>query len=309
MIPEADVGNLTSAKHLNWEDLRIFVEMARATSLAMAAKRLGIDQSTVSRRIAHLELCIGASLFERTPKGLQLNTQGHQLLACAQPMDTAFVNLAQTLGGQRRELVGPVRLGTMEGIASLYLTRHLARFNRDYPGIMLELVTSTQQLHVTRREADIFLSFFEPHGSGLDVEHMGRFALHLYASPAYVERHGEPASVADLANHAFVGYIDDLVQIEAVRWLEEAVDDPHIVFHSSSMLAQMFAAAAGSGLVLLPAFTDAERFGLYPVLADAVQVRRDLWLSVHHDLRYVPRIKTVVAFLQRLFRDDPIYAC
>ncbi|KUM44785.1 LysR family transcriptional regulator [Pseudomonas sp. EpS/L25] len=295
-------------KHLNWDDLRIFLELARAGSLARAAKRLKIDQSTVSRRLAHLEQALGASLFERTPKGLQLNTLGHQVLAATDPMDSAYAAALASLGGQAREAAGPVRIGTMEGIASLYLTQHLPRFSQSHPRITLELVTSTQQLHVTRREADIFLSFFQPSGSGLDVEHLGRFALHLYASPTYLARLSEPRTVAELGAHEFVGYIDDLVQIEAVRWLEEAVPEAQTVFQSSSMLAQMFAAAAGSGLVLLPEFAGAGRFGLQRLLAQEVEVRRDLWLSVHHDLRYAPRIKAVVGFLQQLFANDPLYA-
>lgn len=295
-------------KHLNWDDLRIFLELARAGSLARAAKRLKVDQSTVSRRLAHLEQALGASLFERTPKGLQLNGLGHQVLAATEPMDTAYAAAQESLGGQAREAAGPVRIGTMEGIASLYLTQHLPRFRLGHPRITLELVTSTQQLHVTRREADIFLSFFRPSGSGLDVEHLGRFALHLYASPAYLAHQGEPRTAAELGAHEFVGYIDDLVQIEAVRWLEEAVPEAQTVFQSSSMLAQMFAAAAGSGLVLLPEFAGAQRFGLQRILTQEVEVHRDLWLSVHHDLRYAPRIKAVVGFLQQLFGSDPLYA-
>lgn len=159
-----------------------------------------------------------------------------------------------------------------------------------------------------RRIADVFLGFFKPHGKGLDAEHMGRFSLHLYAADSYLEQYGEPGNAQDLARHRFVGYIDDLIQIDAVRWLEDAVEKPNLVFQSSSMLAQMFAAAAGAGIVLLPSFADAQRFGLRRLLGDEIHVTRDLWLSVHRELRYVPRVKAAVSFLENLLLKDPLFA-
>jgi DNA-binding transcriptional LysR family regulator len=293
---------------LNWDDLRIFLAVARLGNLSKAARKLHIDQSTVSRRIAQLEYTLGASLFERSHIGLALNSFGEQLLESAQSMDNGFAALSASLDQQSSALQGPVRIGTMEGIASLYLSSRLVDFNRDYPGVTVELVTSTQQLYVTRREADVFLGFFKPHGKGLDAEHMGRFSLHLYAADSYLEQYGEPGNAEELAQHRFVGYIDDLIQIDAVRWLEDAVEKPNLVFQSSSMLAQMFAAAAGAGIVLLPSFADAQRFGLRRLLSDEIHVTRDLWLSVHRELRYVPRVKAAVNFLENLLLKDPLFA-
>lgn len=295
-------------EQLNWDDLRIFLAVARAGNLAKAAKKLRVDQSTVSRRIAQLEYSLGASLFERSHTGLSLNSFGQHLLMSAEAMDNGFASLTAALDQQNSAPHGTVRIGTMEGIASLYLSSRLVPFNKSFPGIIVELVTSAQQLYVTRREADVFLGFFKPPGKGLDAELMGRFALHLYIADSYIERHGLPTSVEDLAQHSFVGYIDDLIQIDAVRWLEDAVERPKIVFHSSSMVAQMFAAAAGAGIVLLPEFADAQRFGLRRLLGDDVRITRDLWLSVHRELRYVPRVKEAVGFLERLLRSDPLFA-
>jgi DNA-binding transcriptional LysR family regulator len=297
-----------SLDQLNWDDLRIFLAVARLGNLSRAARKLHIDQSTVSRRIAQLEYTLGASLFERSHTGLALNSFGQQLLESAQSMDNGFAALSASLDQQSSALQGPVRIGTMEGIASLYLSSRLVDFNRQYPGVTVELVTSTQQLYVTRREADVFLGFFKPHGKGLDAEHMGRFSLHLYAADSYLEQYGDPANAEALAQHRFVGYIDDLIQIDAVRWLEDAVEKPNLVFQSTSMLAQMFAAAAGAGIVLLPAFADAQRFGLRRLLSNEIHVTRDLWLSVHRELRYVPRVKAAVSFLEHLLLKDPLFA-
>lgn len=297
-----------AADQLNWDDLKIFLAVARTGNLVKAARKLRIDQSTVSRRITQLEFALGASLFERSHTGLVLNGFGAELLESVQSMETGFDSLSATLDSQSRALQGPVRIGTMEGIATLYLSSRLVDFHREYPGITVELVTSAQQLYVTRREADVFLGFFKPHGKGLDAEHMGRFSLHLYASDSYLKEHGTPEDVEALSQHKFVGYIEDLIQIDAVRWLEEMVDKPNYAFQSSSMLAQMFAASAGMGIVLLPEFADAGRFGLRRLLSDDVRGIRDLWLSVHHELRYVPRVKAAVNFLENLLFKDPLFA-
>jgi DNA-binding transcriptional LysR family regulator len=195
----------------------------------------------------------------------------------------------------------------MEGIASLYLSEQFVEFKRRQPGITVELVTSSTDVRISHREADVFLGFFEPRGPNLQIQRIGRFPLHLYAHPDYLAAAGKPKSVADLRQHRFVGYIDDLIQLDAVRWLEEAVENPPLAFQSTSMIAQMFTAAAGAGIVMLPTFARAERFGLVPVLQGRVKVTRDVWMSSHQYLRRVPRITAVAAFVAEVIaRDYPL---
>ena len=141
------------------------------------------------------------------------------------------------------------------------------------------------------------MSFVCPSASRLIARKIGRFDLRLYAASAYLERHGTPESVSDLQDHLFVDYIDDLVQIPAVRWLHDAVQDPQVVFRSSSMVAQQNAAAAGIGLVVLPSFTGARDKRLRPLLTDQRSIKRDLWLAVHEDLRNLSRVKALTEFL------------
>jgi DNA-binding transcriptional LysR family regulator len=203
---------------------------------------------------------------------------------------------------------GSVRLATMEGIASLWLTPRLETLRRKAPDIALELVTSPTQVRVTRREADLFLSFFRPPGRALISTRLGAFATRLWAAPAYLERRGHPATPAALVEHEFVGYIDELVQVEAVRWLEELVSDPRFVFTSNSMIAQMGAARGGLGIVCLPSFAGAADAGLLPVLPGIVEGSREVWLSVHADLARAPRIKAVSAVLRELIAADGAFS-
>jgi DNA-binding transcriptional LysR family regulator len=166
-------------------------------------------------------------------------------------------------------------------------------------------LTSPQTVSVNRREADLFLSFFRPPGQGMVSERIGCFQLGLYAAQSYLDQHGIPESAADLGKHSFITYIDDLIQLDSVRWLDDIIRKPPISFHSNSMIAQMNAAAGGLGLVLLPSFATAGRDDLVPVLHHKMSTARELWINVHTDLQFVPRIRAVSSFLTSTFKADP----
>lgn len=301
---------VTSAMNMNrlsWDDLRIFLAVARAGNLSKAGRLLGMDHATVGRRVSALEFALETPVFERDRQGYRLNAQGREMLGLVEAVEANVLTLGDLLNGERPGLVGHVRIATMEGIASLYLSEQFVEFRRRQPGITIELVTSSTDVRISHREADLFVGFFEPRGANLEIGRVGRFVLHLYAHPDYLAAFGTPKTADELAGHQFVGYIDDLIQLDAVRWLEQAIDDPPIAFHSTSMIAQMFAAAAGAGIVMLPAFARAERFGLVQVLADRISVTRDVWMSTNQYLRRVPRITAVAAFVSEVMnRDYPL---
>jgi DNA-binding transcriptional LysR family regulator len=297
---------MTDFNALDWDDLKVFLHAARGGSLGSAARRLKVDQSTISRRIAHLESTLGIALFERLPSGLRVNEAGDRLLCHAERIESAVIAMREDVqcGGSR--MAGRVRLATMEGIASLYLASRFSRLQRQHPNLTVELLTSPQTVSVNRREADLFLSFFQPRGQGMVSERLGCFKLGLYASRDYLERNGMPGSAADLPRHSFVTYIDDLIQLDSVRWLDDIIKTPSVSFHSNSMIAQMNAAAGGLGLVLLPSFATEGRGDLVPVLHDRMSTARELWINVHSDLQFVPRIRAVSSFLKATFKADPM---
>jgi DNA-binding transcriptional LysR family regulator len=291
---------------LDWDDLKVFLHVARGGSLGSAAKRLRVDQSTASRRIAHLESTLGMALFERLPSGLRVNEAGERLLCHTERIESAVIAMREDVqcGGSR--MAGRVRLATMEGIASLYLASRLSRLRQQHPNLTIELLTSPQTVSVNRREADLFLSFFMPTGQSMVSERLGCFQLGLYGSRSYLDREGVPERPADLARHSFVTYIDDLIQLNSVRWLDDVIKTPTVSFHSNSMIAQMNAAAGGIGLVLLPSFAVEGRDDLVPVLHDRLSTARELWLNVHNDLQFVPRIRAVSGFLKAMLKADPM---
>jgi len=282
-------------EELDWDDLRVFLTVVRTGNLSKAAKQMRLDHSTISRRIAQLELCLGGPLFERRRDGLHSTALTERILNHVETMEGGVIALRENLGGATREPAGIVRVAMMEGIGTSYVARRLKPLAEQYPLLRIELVTSAQLVNVSRREADIFLSFFKPSGRGLDCD------------LAYFDRYGEPTSVAELAHHRFVGYVDDLVQVDAVRWLDEVITAPIYSFFSNSMLAQMSAAAAGQGLVLLPRFAVAKENELRAILTHELVVRRELWLNVHLDLRYSTRIKAVLQYLKNMISSDQAY--
>jgi DNA-binding transcriptional LysR family regulator len=159
-------------------------------------------------------------------------------------------------------------------------------------------------LSLTRREADVSLSFVRPSGPRLVIQKAGEVDLKLYGAESYLRQHGEPKSPDELRHHLFVDYVEDQVQIQEVRWLLDAIERPHVVFRSTSMVSQQNAAAAGMGLVVLPSFLGAHDTRLKPLLVDRLSIRRDIWLATHEDLRFLERVKTLVSFIKKTIAKD-----
>lgn len=275
--------------------------------MAPAARRLKVDHATVSRRIGHLEDALGVKLFNRSREGMSLREAGQKLFKHAEAVEIQTLAAAEIGEAGTAGYAGPVRIAMMEGIGSFYLAYRLDRLRSSYPDLRLELVSSPQTVNLTRRDADLFLSFFRPSGRGLNIEKIGAFELRLYASPAYLRRHGTPRIIEDLPNHIYVDYIEDLIAIDAVRWLADVVKEPKTVFNSNSIIAQYHAAIVGVGLALLPSFVAARDRRLKPILVGKVSVEREIWLSVHHGLHENPRVRAVRDFIISTVAEDQEY--
>jgi DNA-binding transcriptional LysR family regulator len=290
-----------SASAAKWDDLRVFLEVARQGSVHAAARHLRLDHSTVCRRIGRLEALLAVKLLDRNRKGVFVRPEAQGLLQHIEQMDQHAGSLDEMIAGGASKIV---RIATMEGIASGYIARCLPTLGRFDPGIKIELVSNPQVVDVNRKEADIFISFFNPATRGLRSTLIGNFSLFLYCSKEYLQRVGRPRSRADLGRHVFVGYIDDLLAIDAVRWLDEVIMTPKMSFHSNSVIAQCNAAVQGMGIVLLPTFVACGVDGLERILSDKISIRRDVWASVRTEHGQLTRIKSVMEFLKYVFARD-----
>ncbi|HET9715082.1 MAG TPA: LysR family transcriptional regulator [Pseudolabrys sp.] len=290
-----------------WDDLKVFLEVARQGSVHAAARRLRLDHSTVCRRIGRLEALLAVKLFDRSRKGIAVRHEARGLLKHVEQMDRHAGSLEDVFTRGRSEVEQVVRIATMEGIASGYLARCLPALRKFSDRLKIELVSIPQVVDLNRKEADIFLSFFNPNARGLKSSLYGEFSLFLYCSKDYLQRHGTPKKREDLDHHVFVGYIDDLLAINAVRWLDEVVTAPVMSFHSNSVFAQCNAAVSGLGIALLPTFVGEGVAGLQRILSDKVSVQRDVWVSVRTEQTHTSRIKAATQFLKYIFARDAAF--
>jgi len=289
-----------------YKDEEDILELVRHGQLSGAAKRLKVDHTTVSRRIRTLESALKCKLFSRTKSGFVPTEAGLKILEHAEAMEYRANSIAEAVGFEGTEAGGPVRIATMEGIGSFYLGPRIKRFHDRHPSILVELVTASRWIYLSKREADIFISFPKPAERRLSVRKIGEFRVSLYAASAYLAERGMPETKADLDRHDFVDYIDDLIQIQSVRWLSDVVVPRQVVFRSSSLIAQYTSATMGLGIAMLPTFVAAHNPDLKPVLP-ALSTTRDIWLSVHEDLENLSRVNAVARFLaDQIARDRPI---
>jgi DNA-binding transcriptional LysR family regulator len=294
---------MKSKRSPSWDDLRIFLELSRHSSLHAASIRIGVDHATVCRHLARVEAMTGLKLVDRKKSGVHIRPEAVELLRHIEHMELHAQMLYQA-ADVHNQGVKLVRIATMEGLASGYIAPRLPRLQASHPNIRIELVSTQLAIDVAKREADIFIGFFEPQSKLLRSRKIGEFALHLYCSDAYIQKKGMPRSHDELFDHEYVGYIKELLSIESVKWLEELVPDPHITFHSNSIVAQRAAAIAGMGIVMLPTFVAKGIKELKPILPNAFSVRRGVWLSVGTDPEFLSPIRAVTRFLEEHFQED-----
>lgn len=283
---------------MDWDHFRYFLELARAGTLVGAARRLGVEHTTVSRRLRALEKQVGSALFAREAGGHRLTEAGRQLLPKVEAMEAAFLAVESATPGVRQGLHGLVRVGTTEGFGNLVLAPQLARFAQDHPGLVVDLLALPRLVHLSRREADIVISLERPTRGAALVVKLTDYVLQLYGARNYLARHPEIRTPDDLRGHAFISYVDDLLFSKELQILDELHRPAHFVLRSTSILAQFEAVRAGTGLAVLPAFVAAQDASLLPVLPGVARFQRTFWMSMPVENKHVARMQATWAFLR-----------
>jgi len=288
----------------DWNDLRFFLELARRGKLSAAALRLGVDHTTVARRIAALEDKLGIALFDRTNRLYSLSEHGRRLLRYAEKMEANSLALMDEVAPVVTGPVGTVRLATPEAIGSQFIARHCTSFHARNPSIALELVAETRQMSLSKREADAAITLAKPAHGRMVSDKLGDYRLRLYASPVYLQNHPPIVRLGDLQNHHFIWYVDDLLPVPELRILDKAISHPNVIFRTTSVTGQANAAEAGLGIALLPCFVADSMRGLTTVLPREISIMRELWLTVHQDLQPLAHMQRVCEFLQTLVTSE-----
>lgn len=276
-----------------WSDLRYYLAIARTGTLSAAARELGVAQTTVGRRLEVLEQTLGARLFDRTKGGLRLSAAGTEILELARAMERVALDVERRTRGQDQELEGTVRITTTEAFARSHVVPRLAELQLEHPGLRFEVLAGNRPLDLDGREADLAVRLVRPDDPSLIARRIGHIELGLYASAAYLERHGPVRLDEGLAGQRVVGYVGEMAGAPEARWLDEHASAATVVLRSGSIPALVAAVSRGMALGILPA-TLAQEHDLRCVAELPELPRRPVWLVFHADLRDNARVRCVV---------------
>jgi len=290
-------------KHqFDWDDVRIFNAVVDGGSLRAASGTLGINHSTVFRRLKRLEDAVGARLFDRLPEGYVLTQTGEEFRRHAVRVREEIDALELAVLGRDFKPSGTIRITAPDNIAYSYLPAYFERFRAQYPAIRIELLAGGTSLDLTRREADIAVRATRKPPDYLVGRRICSLAWAFYASPAYLQAEGRPARQADLEAHRLLAGEGGASRLPAMVWLEKNLGS-RIVARCNTLNAISSLAAAGYGIALLPddqCKPDLER--LFPVTPGE---QTDLWLLTHPELRKTERIRLMMSHLYDSLRGDP----
>jgi len=279
-----------------WDDARFFLAVHRTGSLTLAARALGVNQSTVSRRLAALEEALGTRLFVRSQEGYFASPTGERLIARAERMEEEATAIAREASGQAQSLSGTVRITAPDAFGPFYLVTLLAELRKKEPQIEIELVPENRLFNLTKREADMAVRVGRPSESMVVARHVADMGMSLYASKAYVKARGRPRG-DDLSGHDLIGFDDSIQGTTDARWFLPRTKGARVAFRTTSTYAQMRAAIDGMGIAFLPCYLADGVKGLVRLRSPRTTISLEIWILLHPDLRHTARIRTTADFL------------
>jgi DNA-binding transcriptional LysR family regulator len=280
------------------------MEVARAERLVEASKRLGVDASTVSRRLYRLEKNLDVHLFIRTMEGHTLTEHGKVLFEAARQMESQTLYASEVLQGKNLEEVGSVRVGTTEAFGTFFLTPKLAEFTKDNRGISIELLPMSRAIRLTKHEADMSISLEKSTNNALIVSKLCNYRLKMYATKDYIRNNQPITSLDDLRRHPIIGYISNLAFSKQLHYLDQLLPDVTPTYSSTSVIAQYMFANEGTGLAILPCFLARHNPELVPILEDEISILRSFWLIAHPERKKLARVNKVWQFFKEVTAEN-----
>ncbi|WGV16895.1 LysR family transcriptional regulator [Fuscovulum ytuae] len=287
---------------MDWDDLRIFLAVARSESLSGAGKRLKIDAATVGRRIARLEEAMGARLFAKSPQGYALTEEGTRLLPHAERAETALDGAREALSGPEG-LSGQIRIGAPDGCANYLLPQVLAQICDANPGLEVQIVALPRVFNLSKREADLAIAVSRPTAGRLTVQKLTDYRLHLAAHPDYLSRTAPLTAPQDLRHHRLVGYIPDMIHDKELDYLAE-LGAGAVALASNSVSVQLNWLRAGAGVGVVHDFALPAAPELVRVIPEQLSLIRSFWLIRHADDGRVARLNRFADLLAQGLRRE-----
>ena len=279
----------------HWDDIRIFLAVARTESLSGAGRLLRIDPATVGRRVARLEQSLGTPLFAKSPSGYALTEAGARLMAHAIRAEQAMEEAATELGAQAGGLSGQIRIGAPDGCANFVLPQVCAAIAAENPDLEIQIVALPRVFNLTRREADMVIAVSPPSAGRLTVQKITDYRLHLAASPGYLRAHPPIRRLEDLRGHRIIGYIQDMIFDRELDYLSEA-GISHVDLASNFVSVQLNLVRQGAGIGVLHDFS-LPWLRAVRLLADQLSLTRAFYLVRHADDRRLERHNRFAAAL------------
>jgi DNA-binding transcriptional LysR family regulator len=287
---------------VSWDDLRVFIVVARTLSFRKAAATLRTSSSTIVRRMERLEDTVGFRLFDRLPDGVALTAEGRSVYATAQQMERASHSLRAQLD-RNPAARGVVRCSVTEGLGTMWVMPHLVRFNRTHPSTIIDLRCAMEVADVLRMETDVAIQLEQPDRAEVKSVRLGRMHVYPFASRHYIETYGTPKTLADFRHHRIVH--QHAPQIEEDAWhrvLGLPSIESVVAIRTNASTALATAIGFGIGIGPLPTYIVAIGTDLVPIDV-GIRYHVDIWMTYHPDARSTPRVSVFIDWLKTLF--DP----
>jgi len=281
---------------MDWDNVRIFLAVARAGQFLAAARLLRVDHATVIRRVTRLEEALGAKLFERRTSGCVLTQAGERFLVAAERIEGDMLRVQAELSAEDVAVSGTVRVGAPDGFGTLFLAPCLAGLAARHPALTIQLVPLPRTFSLSNREADLAVVINRPETGRLVSRKLVDYSLHFYAAKSYLAQQPAPRDFGELARHLQVSYVPDLLFSDALNFVPEIFGPAFRRFECASALAQVEAVRAGAGIGILHDYAARADAELVVVLPDVV-FERTYWLATHADTHDLMRVRVVSDFI------------
>ncbi|HRY06980.1 MAG TPA: LysR family transcriptional regulator [Hyphomicrobiaceae bacterium] len=276
----------------DWDQLRIFLAVVRAGQFLGAARRLGVDQATVTRRIRALEKNLGVRLFDRFTTGSVPTGAGRELIARAERIEAEVLRLEAELSQAGDSVEGRVRVGAPDGFGTLFLASRFVGFVGAYPRVEIDLVPLPRSFSLSKREVDLAITVERPVGGRLTVRKLTDYTLSLYAACSYLAKAGRPRAREDLGRHRHVTYVPDLLFAPTLDFRAELGLADRSAFQCASVLGQMEAVRSGMGIGLLHDYA-ARGYDDIELVLPQVRFTRTYWIVTHADIARSAPVRAV----------------
>lgn len=286
-----------------WDDMKVFLAVAREASLSGAGRVLKMDPATVGRRVARFEAALEVPLFVKSPQGYALSAAGDRLLAHAEAAEQAMRAGTEALSGPSDTLSGQIRIGAPDGAANYLLPQVCAQIGEDNPDLDIQIVALPRVINLSRREADMAVTVSAPTAGKLLVQKICDYRLHLVGSRHYLKDHPPIEKLEDLKGHKMIGYIPDMIFDKELDYLSD-IGVERVALASNSVSVQIKMAAQGTAICVAHDFSLPGHRMLRKILTDKVSLTRSFHLVRHQGDQRSERLNRFAQALSKGIREE-----